>query len=356
MTNTVAGDISANVHGKDTWRVGHFYHTVIRIKLMTTSGTVLVIERDSDEFKAVVGGLGMIGVIVEATLRVIPVSGTSVSQKRIAATNLHDVLEIIRRIRSDESDFCHAWLDPLKSGSNCGRGIIESASFISSNSNCPVLSVPDSDRILGLSNETFWLLARNGWHFLQRVGLDRPTYRLINSTRYHWLANQRPKNTDFRKFQFPMLSAFPNWNLRFITRGMQEIQCSFGYSESEEAIRALWQILRRFGVYCELSTVRRHKEDGAFLSMACEGLSTTLNYDRCQKDDKVLYAMERAIVATVIRFKGRIYLAKFPYLKPDEFREMFPDHIRFEEIRRRLDPGGQIRTMASQRLQQTSAR
>ena len=48
-----------------------FGHQVVRLKLMTADGEILEIDRTDELFNAVVGGIGLLGIIVEATLQLI---------------------------------------------------------------------------------------------------------------------------------------------------------------------------------------------------------------------------------------------------------------------------------------------
>ena len=71
--SSVAGAICANVNGKEAWRNGSFAQQVVRLKLLLADGEVLIIDRSHELFNAVVGGIGLLGVIVEATLQLQPI-------------------------------------------------------------------------------------------------------------------------------------------------------------------------------------------------------------------------------------------------------------------------------------------
>ena len=67
--SSVAGAICANVNGKEAWRNGSFAQQVVRLKLLLADGEVITIDQSHDLFNAVAGGIGLLGVIVEATLQ-----------------------------------------------------------------------------------------------------------------------------------------------------------------------------------------------------------------------------------------------------------------------------------------------
>lgn len=70
---TVGGSISANVHG---WQVASppLSSTILSLKMMTADGTILTLslDKEPDLFKAVIGGYGQLGVILEADLLTVP--------------------------------------------------------------------------------------------------------------------------------------------------------------------------------------------------------------------------------------------------------------------------------------------
>jgi FAD/FMN-containing dehydrogenase len=66
---TVGGSLSVNVHGKDP-RYGSLIESVTSLKLVTADGREIQCDRthQQDLFSAVIGGLGILGIITEVTL------------------------------------------------------------------------------------------------------------------------------------------------------------------------------------------------------------------------------------------------------------------------------------------------
>ena len=63
-----------------------------------------------------------------------------------------------------------------------------------------------------------------------------------------------------------------------------------------------------------------------------------------------LEAFRREVAEAILRFGGKLYLSKFPYLEPGLFRQMYPAQQAFREVKARVDPEGVFWSEAAARL------
>ena len=119
---TVGGAIANDVHGKNHHRFGSFGDQLISLELLRTNGTRLRCSRDEHRelFLATLGGLGLTGVVLEATLHLRRVEGPWVDAEDLPFKGLDAFFELAD---ASEAGWEHtvAWIDCL-SGADV-RGI-----------------------------------------------------------------------------------------------------------------------------------------------------------------------------------------------------------------------------------------
>ena len=91
---SVGGTLSANAHGAD-FRTGSLASTVRSLTVMTADGTARTVTRKNDPelFRAVIGGYGMFGVILEAELDLVPSEMYRLAQRTVPTADFPRLFE-----------------------------------------------------------------------------------------------------------------------------------------------------------------------------------------------------------------------------------------------------------------------
>ena len=108
---SVGGAIAADVHGKNHHRDGSFARHVLEMTLVTPTGTVTVSPADDPElFWGTAGGMGLTGIVVSATLQLIPIATSWILVDSERFTDLGKLMATM-----EETDhryrYSVAWLD-----------------------------------------------------------------------------------------------------------------------------------------------------------------------------------------------------------------------------------------------------
>ncbi|HXY28070.1 MAG TPA: FAD-binding oxidoreductase, partial [Acidimicrobiales bacterium] len=121
---SVGGAIAADVHGKNHHRDGSFARHVVEMTLATPLGTSTVSpEQDPELFWATAGGMGLTGIVLRATLRLIPIETTWMQVESSPYARLEDLMD--EMVRTDESyRYSVAWLDCVRRRGGDVRSIL----------------------------------------------------------------------------------------------------------------------------------------------------------------------------------------------------------------------------------------
>ena len=344
--SSVAGAICANVNGKEAWRNGSFAQQVVRLKLLLANGEVLTIDRSHELFNAVVGGIGLLGVIVEATLQLQPIPSPFVEIDRIPASDVDALLEKMARVELTY-DAAVVWVDAYACGRKTGRSVIHTARWLERNDT-------ESQRreILMAGYERLDRHRQFGLALHEKLGpflslmlhAQRPMMNLFNRLYYaggRLLAlTGRSSNTElFLRFAFEASFTVPPAHLVCGTRGYT-VQLTFPRSTAREAIIELIGICQSSPCPPVTTILRAHKPDDCLISFSEDGYSLNFEFHPKKRSESASReAVDRLVDATVRR-GGKIHLAKDQVLRPEQFYRVYPRYKDLLAIKRKFDPEG----------------
>lgn len=117
---TVGGAIAADIHGKNHHVEGTFGSHVTSMTLVDGQGELRTLTPDSPLFWATVGGMGLTGVITEATFDLIPITSSLMSVDTDRTVDLDDAMA--RMMEGDDAyRYSVTWIDSI---SPSGRGVM----------------------------------------------------------------------------------------------------------------------------------------------------------------------------------------------------------------------------------------
>src|SRR6266511_1675381 len=122
---TVGGAIAANVQGKGALRAGTFRHAVVDDTLFHPDVGWMTLSRAEKPsvFELTLGGFGLTGIIVSATLQLEPLTGHEVSTRVWPLTTLFEGFARMRDV-AEHCDFAYTWHDAAPIGASFGRGLL----------------------------------------------------------------------------------------------------------------------------------------------------------------------------------------------------------------------------------------
>ena len=94
---TIGGAIAADVHGKNHHIDGSFCDHVESFRILLASGEVIDCRRGSNAelFHATCGGMGLTGIILDAAIKLTPLSSLDIAQRSLVAGNLQECMDLM---------------------------------------------------------------------------------------------------------------------------------------------------------------------------------------------------------------------------------------------------------------------
>ena len=335
---TVGGAIAADVHGKNHHRDGTFCQHVTALRLVAPSGPRTVgPDDDPDVFWATAGGMGLTGIVTEATVRLLPIE----TDRVLVDTDRCDDLDaLLARMATDQAyRYSVAWVDCMATGSSLGRGVLTRGDHARRD------DLPAAERARPLAAPSPSRLrvpvpAPRGL-------LNRLSVRAFNEAWFRRAPRERrgelqPIGTFFHPLDF-----VTDWNLLYGPRGVVQYQLAVP-SAAVEAVRRAIELLATSGVPSFLAVLKRFgPADPGPLSFPIEGWTLALDIP---VGPAQLPGVLDALDDLVQDVGGRVYLAKDARLDPARLRAMYPRLGELEAVRRRLDPNGILGSDLARRL------
>jgi len=345
-TITVAGALGCNVNGRDGWRVGNFGDQVVALKLLTASGELMELDRntDGDVFRAVIGGMGLLGIVTRVTLQLQKIPSPFLEISRQPVRDIDRLLDHMRDVEAN-SDFAVVWLDPTAKGSRLGRAVVHATKWVAREGT--------PDELKAQVAGSFERLQKR----LQQSRMVAPVTRLIVST---MLQFQRLSVTSFNAFYFHYsrlrhrlhsadnVESFLRYNFdaSFIIPSASAVCGPLGYtlqvtvprSDARAAISRMIALVQASPCRPPKVIVRVHRVDDYLISFCEDGYSLNFELHPKQRHVERMDRFVDQLVECVIEYGGKVHLAKDTVLTRDQFQRLFPRHPEFLAMKRRLDP------------------
>lgn len=330
---TMGGALANNIHGKNARAQGNFGGSVEKFKIILGNGEEKVCSRNenSELFFAVIGGMGLLGIVTEITLQLSPVPSSYLSVKKVTAASLDELLQIFETEVS-KNTFAIAQVDCFPTKSELGRGTVHSANFI------PISPSKSREEMGKISPLLFGIFPKTLIPFFGKYFLTNLVMKRVSALKYH-LDKKTVGTQEQNIFDFTfLLDNVPNWKKVF-RHGFYEYEPLIPKERAKEIIQKLIQLTHKYNMPAYLSAIKAHKKDGFLLSYALDGYSFALDIPAQPKLKEKQQEMFRKMNEIVLSVGGIIYLAKDAILTKEEFRKMYKVE-EFLSLKQKYDPEG----------------
>lgn len=322
---TVGGCIANDVHGKAHHAQGCFSASVEQMSVLLASGEVVVASRTErpDLFWGTFGGMGLLGIVLTATIRLRPIETTYFRQQTLEAPNLDALLDALDE-NNDKYPYSVASLDVFASGPRLGRAMLAMGDH-ARRDELPANLASQPLLVTGPAKLTVPFE-------LPEFTLNPLTMRVVNAAIMKIQSSKAPfKHYD--QFFYP-LDMFNDWNRAYGRRGFAQYQFVLPL-DNREGMRSILTTIFSSGELPFLNVLKRFgKESGGTLSFPREGYTFAIDFPI----RKNTVAMLRRLDAMVLDAGGRTYLGKDSYVEAPTFRAMYPAIDEWLQLKAKYDP------------------
>lgn len=336
---TIGGAIAADVHGKNHHRDGAFARYVEAMTLLLPSGEARVVtqESDPDLFWATAGGMGLTGVVVEATVRLLAVETRFITVDTTQSRNLDETMAAI--IESESARYSVAWIDLATRGKAMGRGVVTAGNH------APLSALPadaqaDARRWRPKPTPSVppvfpsWVV-------------NRLTARMFDEAYFRIHPSGKAAITPLEAFFYP-LDIVNDWNRVYGRPGFVQWQCVLPMAETER-MRTIVHDLVHGPVPATLAVLKRFgAASPGHLAFPSPGWTLAVDIPAARGD--LLAPFLDRLDAQVVEGGGRLYLAKDARMRPELLPTMYPRLDEWRAVQARVDPDGRLTSDLDRRL------
>ncbi|PIE17760.1 MAG: FAD-linked oxidase [Proteobacteria bacterium] len=334
---TVGGCIANDVHGKAHHVDGCFSSCVESFTTLLADGSVVRASRDdhADLFWASFGGLGLLGVVLTATIRLRRVETTFFQQEAIEVGDLDELLAAFDEVDA-RFPYSVAWIDPLATGDRQGRGVLTVGDHASLDDlpprkrGKPLRVSPPSPVVVPFE--------------LPELALNPLTLRLLNLV-IHQVQARGAAIAHYEKFFYP-LDAIGEWKRGYGRRGFTQYQFVVPLEDGAARMRPILDRIAGSGLLPFLNVLKKLGPEQGMLSFPREGYTFAIDFPIQPGLAELLGELDEMVIAA----EGRVYLGKDAFTTPEALERMYPKLGQWRAIKAKYDPDDVFASHLSRRV------
>ena len=329
-TITLGGCLGANIHGKSQFQHGNFSEHVESFVLLDDAGHYRSCSRTehAELFGLTFGAFGLTGLVVEMTLRIRPLQGSSLTRTRIRARDLIESAELMMA-HKESFDQTYSWNDLNRTGRSFGSGYVYLEAFSPD-------ALPDDFSITTIEHPF-----RGLWPLLNGRAscLSSHAYRVLEGLKPDilksgLLTGAFPFNK--KEFYYKMFGA----------RGFREYQCLIPAANWNEFVSRVSRLRQRFSIDVTLGSLKIFRGARHYLWFSGDGICLALDVPAAQESVSFFTALDDAVGS----MGGIVNIAKDSRLEAKYIAGIFPQYHEFRDLLRKYTPRRKFASALQERL------
>lgn len=345
---TIGGAIGPDIHGKNHHSAGSFGDHVVSMDLLVASGEILTLtpggsddDPDGELFWATVGGMGLTGIIVQATIRMTKTETAFFIADGDLTSNFDETIEFHADGSEHNYTYSSAWFDAISPEPKLGRAAVSRGSLAT------------LDQLKELAPK----LAKDPLKFsapqlitvpdiFPNFTMNKLTMKAVGQAWWLKSGEYRDQVQNLTQFYQP-LDLIGEWNRGYGSRGFLQYQFVVPREATSE-LKSIVRSIQASGHYSALNVFKLFGEGNrAPLSFPMPGWNICVDFPIKPGLGRFLDELDKR----VLDFGGRLYLAKESRTSAEKFHQMYPQMQSWLDTRNQIDPTGVFASDMSRRLE-----
>ena len=323
---SIGGCIGNDVHGKDSFRYGNFCENLIYIKIITPDSKIITVTKnETDLFRSICGGLGLIGVIVEIKLKLKRVY-EFYKKETIKCENYEKLIENIYKNNGNYENI-FGWMDLYSKKKNLGRGVIFKLKKSNKAKKDNFILPKIFQNIIDKINTQIFSLA-----------IKLNLVKFINFIYYNFLIKNKLESVDKKKFLYPLDDLKLDIKKLIYPNNFCEIQIIIEKKDLPEKMINFIQYTQKINLKGFLAGIKIHKKNNNYLSFAGNGLSLNINHIFNTKNKSQILHKMKMLHDYCIKNEFKIYLGKDFFINRKEILKIYKNSKKFFKTKNKIDP------------------
>ena len=338
MTTTLGGCLGCDIHGKNNFRMGPIGEHVLEFTALLPTGAEITcsLKKNGDLFRAMIGGLGMLGVFTSITLQM---KRQYSGLLNVHAWNVPDLEHHLDGIlaAAPEHNYTVGWLEATARGKALGRGQLHTADYLKEGED------PQAAKTLQVAYQTlpprfFGVVPKSILHYFMAPFGNNPMWSMVDVVKYH-MGREKTYRQSHAAFHF-LLDYIPKWELAYGRGGLIQYQSFLPKETAREAWTELLKLSHQRGLPSYLGVTKRHRPDQFLLSHAVDGFSLALDFKVTNRNRARLSTLLQDFDRIVLEAGGRFYFAKNSETSAETARRFLGEATiaKFKALKKRCDP------------------
>jgi decaprenylphospho-beta-D-ribofuranose 2-oxidase len=338
---TIGGAIASDIHGKNHHVDGSFGSHVRSITMVMADGSARRCSPSEDAtlFWATIGGMGLTGAIVEATIALLPIETSMMSVETRRIPDLDTLLAEMEH-GDDLHRYSVAWIDVVAKGRHMGRSVLTRGDHATLGQ---LDAGRHSDPLAYGARQLFSVPA-----VVPPPGvINHRTVAAFNELWFRKAPRHREGELQSIAAYFHPLDMAGAWNRVYGRPGMLQYQFVVPFGE-EDTMRHVVERLVDGGAPSFLAVLKRFgAANPAPLSFPCPGWTLAIDVPAATRGlGDLLHSLDRLVLDA----GGRHYFAKDATTSPETIRRGYPRLDEWKTTRAAADPAGVWQSDMSRRL------